>query len=66
MVGMLYYRTLEVQNENGNSYILTSLDEYSQYKVRMASHNNVGNIFYSPVATDKTMESTPSRGPVIV
>jgi len=34
----------------------------------VASHNNVGNSLNSlvTVTTDKTMESTPSRGPVIV
>ena len=34
----------------------------------MASHNNVSNSLNSlvTVTTDKTMESTPSRGPVIV
>ena len=42
--------------------------EYTQHEVCVASHNNVSNSLNSlvTVTTDKTMESTPRRGPVIV
>ncbi len=58
-----FVRTIEVEDENANSYTFAGLEEWMSYDVRVASYNKVGNSVYSPIATDRTRESVPSAGP---
>ncbi|XP_036356590.1 protein sidekick-2-like isoform X5 [Octopus sinensis] len=48
---------------NNYSYILNGLNEWVLYKVKMNSYNFVGKSPFSPVISQKTMESVPSSGP---
>lgn len=48
---------------NNYSYILTGLNEWVEYQVKMTSFNSVGKSPFSPMVVQKTMESVPSSGP---
>lgn len=48
---------------NNYSYILTGLNEWVEYEVKMRSFNSVGKSLFSPTVVQKTMESVPSSGP---
>ena len=59
-------KILLVSDENANSYVLSDLEEYTRYDVRVAAFNKVGFSPYSPVTSDTTRESVPSAGPANV
>ncbi len=56
-----FYRTIEVEDENANSYTFGGLEEWMSYGVRVASFNKVGNSAYSPIAVDRTRESGTTK-----
>jgi hypothetical protein len=43
---------------NLDSYVLTRLQEFMDYQIRMISYNEVGSSPYSTIATDRTRESS--------
>ncbi|CAH1794891.1 unnamed protein product [Owenia fusiformis] len=57
------YLSLELEKPSANSYILSKLHQWAVYDVKVEAYNDVGNSGYSPVASDRTRESTPSEGP---
>ncbi|XP_050390832.2 protein sidekick isoform X1 [Patella vulgata] len=52
-----------VNGMNVESYILTNLQEWIEYDVRMSSYNTVGTSSSGPVTTERTRESVPSASP---
>ncbi|XP_064623842.1 protein sidekick-2-like isoform X2 [Lineus longissimus] len=57
------YTEVSLENSNGNGYLLTGLQEWTMYEVRLRAYNIIGNGPYSPVKSDRTRESVPSAGP---
>lgn len=53
----MFTTTIQIRDENANSFTFTKLEEWTQYDVRVASYNKVGNSEYSATATDRTRES---------
>lgn len=58
-----FRQTTQVPNENANSFTFANLEEWTEYDVRVAAFNSVGDSAYSTIATDRTIESVPSSGP---
>ncbi|KAG1663046.1 Protein sidekick [Nymphon striatum] len=50
-------------DHNANSFVLNNLEEFVQYEVGMQAYNDVGSSPFSPLAVERTRESTPSAGP---
>lgn len=53
----MFVQTVLVADENANSYVLSGLQEFTQYDVKVAAYNKVGHSPYSPVTSDTTRES---------
>lgn len=53
-----------IEDHTANSHVLDNLEEYAVYEVIMNACNDVGNSRDSPVALERTRESTPSSGPI--
>ncbi len=52
--------TVVVSDPAANSYILTGLQEWTRYDVRLAARNAVGLGPFSPTTSDQTRESGTS------
>ncbi|GBP30656.1 Protein sidekick [Eumeta japonica] len=52
-----------IEDHTANSHVLNNLEEWSLYEIRMTAINEVGSSHESPIATERTRESVPSRGP---
>ncbi|KAL4705138.1 hypothetical protein ACJJTC_018709 [Scirpophaga incertulas] len=52
-----------IDDHTANSHILSNLEEWSVYEIRMTAINEVGASDESPVANERTREAVPSRGP---
>jgi protein sidekick len=57
------WQTVNVDNENANSFMLIGLEEWTEYQVRVAAFNKVGVSSDSPIVKEATRESVPSAGP---
>ncbi|KAH9630731.1 hypothetical protein HF086_004022 [Spodoptera exigua] len=55
-----------IEDHTANSHILSNLEEWSVYEIRMTAINEVGTSVPSPTATERTREAVPSRGPTDV
>ncbi|XP_053624713.1 protein sidekick isoform X3 [Plodia interpunctella] len=55
-----------IDDHTANSHILSSLEEWSLYEIKMTAINEVGTSAESPMATERTREAVPSRGPIDV
>ncbi|CAH0692396.1 unnamed protein product [Chilo suppressalis] len=52
-----------IDDHTANSHVLLNLEEWSVYEIRMTAINEVGPSAESPIATERTREAVPSRGP---
>lgn len=52
-----------IDDHTANSHILSNLEEWSVYEIRMTAINEVGTSAESPTATERTREAVPSKGP---
>ena len=59
----MFVQTVLVSDENANSYVLSDLQEFTKYDVRVAAYNKVGYSPYCPITSDTTRESVPTTGP---
>uniref|UniRef100_A0A2A4JBT0 Hemolin n=1 Tax=Heliothis virescens TaxID=7102 RepID=A0A2A4JBT0_HELVI len=55
-----------IEDHTANSHVLSNLEEWSVYEIRMTAINEVGTSVASPTAMERTREAVPSRGPVDV
>jgi protein sidekick len=55
-----------IEDPTSNSYILKNLEEWSLYELVVTACNEVGQSLESNVALERTRESVPSGGPLIV
>lgn len=51
------WKTALVGDENANSHVLSGLEEWTEYSIRVAAYNKVGHSEDSPVVTDSTREA---------
>ncbi|CAB3378147.1 Hypothetical predicted protein [Cloeon dipterum] len=52
-----------IEDHTANSYVLSQLEEFTEYSVIMSAFNDVGASGISPPARERTRESVPSSGP---
>nr|XP_049695374.1 protein sidekick isoform X4 [Helicoverpa armigera] len=55
-----------IEDHTANSHVLSNLEEWSVYEIRMTAINEVGTSVASPTAMERTREAVPSRGPIDV
>lgn len=55
-----------IEDHTANSHVLANLEEWSVYEIRMTAINEVGTSAESPVASERTREAVPARGPSTV
>lgn len=55
-----------LEDHNANSFVLENLEEFTEYQVFVQAFNDVGSSGKSSISTERTRESVPSVGPVIV
>ncbi|XP_026329233.1 protein sidekick isoform X2 [Hyposmocoma kahamanoa] len=55
-----------IEDHTANSHVLSNLEEWSVYEIQMTAINEVGTSEESPMATERTREAVPSRGPTNV
>ncbi|XP_045491212.1 protein sidekick isoform X2 [Colias croceus] len=55
-----------IEDHTANSHVLSNLEEWSVYEIRMTAINEVGVSVESPTATERTREAVPSSGPIEV
>ncbi|XP_045518694.1 protein sidekick isoform X1 [Pieris brassicae] len=55
-----------IEDHTANSHVLSNLEEWSLYEIRMTAINEVGVSEESPIATERTREAVPSSGPTDV
>ncbi|CAB3242123.1 unnamed protein product [Arctia plantaginis] len=53
-----------IEDHTANSHILSNLEEWSVYEIRMTALNEVGTSAASPISMERTREAVPSRGPM--
>ncbi|XP_026815472.1 protein sidekick isoform X3 [Rhopalosiphum maidis] len=58
--------TVTIEDITSNSFVLDSLQKFTQYDVTMNAFNDVGSSGPSPSAFERTRESVPSMGPINV
>ncbi|XP_050535550.1 protein sidekick isoform X2 [Daktulosphaira vitifoliae] len=59
-------QTVIIDDITSNSFVLDSLQKFTQYEITMNAFNDVGSSVPSPPAYERTRESVPSMGPVHV
>ncbi|KAG6449472.1 hypothetical protein O3G_MSEX006098 [Manduca sexta] len=52
-----------IEDHTANSHVLSNLEEWSVYEIRMCAINEVGTSVESPTAIERTREAVPTRGP---
>ncbi|XP_059483916.1 protein sidekick [Neocloeon triangulifer] len=52
-----------IEDHTANSYVLSHLEEFTEYSVQMSAFNDVGASGLSPPARERTREAAPSSGP---